>query len=134
MGSCSTPKTPAIATATANASSVTKAKAIPANVFEGDPTPDMDPLDEEAEAISESLQEKWRHPINTLPANGGMNDAELLPLMRKMEAAFEKIAGPNTTSVPSKDVDELKALIDKQQAQINALLKSVQPSEKERRV
>ena len=70
-------------------------------VFEGDPTPDMDPLDEEAEVISESLQEKWRHPIDTLPANGGMNDAESA-FMRKMEAAFEKIAGPNTTTVPGK--------------------------------
>ena len=69
LGFSSTPKTPAIATATANVSSGHEGKGNPSDyVFEGDPYPDMDPLDEEAEVISESLQEKWRHPIDTLPA------------------------------------------------------------------
>src|SRR6266705_2613092 len=36
-------------------------------IFLGDPTPDMEPLDAEAEAISESLAPKWTHPIESLP-------------------------------------------------------------------
>jgi len=39
-------------------------------VFLGNPGPDMDPLDAEAEAISESLKHKWIHPIESLPENG----------------------------------------------------------------
>src|SRR6266705_1767114 len=36
-------------------------------IFLGDPTPDMEPIDDEAEAISEALASKWVHPIESLP-------------------------------------------------------------------
>lgn len=38
--------------------------------FLGDPTPDMEPLDDEARAISETFKGKWINPIDALPANG----------------------------------------------------------------
>src|ERR1700735_3109676 len=44
--------------------------------FVGDPTPDMEPLDDEAEEISAKMREKWEHPIDSLPVNGGMNERE----------------------------------------------------------
>lgn len=34
--------------------------------FLGDPTPEMEPLDAEASAISASLQPKWSHPIEDI--------------------------------------------------------------------
>ena len=40
-------------------------------VFLGEPTPDMEPLDEEAEAISATCSSKWIHPIESLSAEGG---------------------------------------------------------------
>lgn len=36
----------------------------------GEPTPEMEPLDDEAEKINESLQAKWVHPIESLPVTG----------------------------------------------------------------
>lgn len=39
-------------------------------IFVGEPTPDMEPLDDEARAITEKHQAKWRNPIDSLPANG----------------------------------------------------------------
>lgn len=36
-------------------------------IFIGEPTPDMEPVDDEAIAISDSLRDKWKHPIETLP-------------------------------------------------------------------
>jgi len=39
-------------------------------VFVGEPTPDMEPLDEEAEAISKACEPKWQHPIESLGGQG----------------------------------------------------------------
>jgi|SRR5215475_2787785 len=41
-------------------------------VFVGEPTPDMQPIDDEAEAISRKIEAtgKWKHPIESLPAQG----------------------------------------------------------------
>jgi hypothetical protein len=39
-------------------------------VFEGPPTPAMEPLDEEAEAISNAHRKDWVHPIDSLSGNG----------------------------------------------------------------
>src|SRR5262245_50428965 len=36
-------------------------------VFEGPPTPDMEPLDDEAKEISAAERPKWVHPIESLP-------------------------------------------------------------------
>lgn len=38
--------------------------------FIGDPTPDMEPLDDEARAISDSFKDIWKHPIESLPEQG----------------------------------------------------------------
>lgn len=47
-------------------------KGIPADtVFLGPPTPDMEPVDEEAKVISAECSRNWVHPINDLPAQGG---------------------------------------------------------------
>jgi hypothetical protein len=96
-------------------------------VFFGSPTPDMEPMDEEAETISESLKAKWAHPIETLPANGGMNDAEAT-FMKNMMAAFAAQVGatpavPNT-SVSQEQYDSLKAQLD----EMKSMMASMQPS------
>jgi len=41
-----------------------------ANGSPGDPSPDMEPLDEEAEAISAKFRKRWTNPIEDLPATG----------------------------------------------------------------
>lgn len=39
-------------------------------LYMGPPTPDMRPLDEEAEAISAKYRPLWNNPIESLPSNG----------------------------------------------------------------
>jgi hypothetical protein len=43
-------------------------KAFPRDfIFSGEPTPEMEPLDDEAEKITDDLRDKWIHPIESLP-------------------------------------------------------------------
>ena len=75
--------------------------------FFGNPTPDMEPLDDEAEEITASMRMKWDHPIDSLPANGGMNDKEKT-FMDAMMKAFSGGAIPQNTPVPNAEVEALK--------------------------
>lgn len=77
--------------------------------FVGDPTQEMEPLNDEAEAISESLRDKWINPVETLPANGGMTSDETA-FMERMMSAFAKVAEAAqvpTTAVPREQYDAL---------------------------
>jgi len=38
--------------------------------FEGPPTPEMEPLDDEAKKLTEAESAKWVHPIESLPGQG----------------------------------------------------------------
>lgn len=93
-------------------------------IFIGDPTPDMEPLNDEAEAITDSFKSKWAHPIDTLPANGGMNDAEKV-FMEKMMAAFAGATQPNQATPANTEVDELKARLVKLEAALAAQAKPI---------
>lgn len=55
-------------------------------VFVGPPTPDMEPLDEEAQAISKAESHKWIHPIESLPGQG-FSKSLLDDLMQQVAAA-----------------------------------------------
>lgn len=90
-------------------------------LFMGPPTRDMEPLNEAAEAITETHKARWVHPIETLPANGGMN-AQEQAFMASMMAAFAKEVGaqaPNQ-SVPKDQYDALQERIAKLEAMILA--------------
>lgn len=84
-------------------------------IFFGEPTPDMEPMDEEAETISASLQAKWLHPIDTLPINGGMNEQEQ-KFMEQMMKAFGGAAAQQNTSVSQAQYDELKRELEAMKA------------------
>ena len=87
-------------------------------VFEGDPTPDMEPLDEEAEAISATFRAQWQHPIESLAPNGESYSSDLL---RMLEAQLLKAGkGEAAQAVPNSGVsrEEFEAL----QAQLAALM------------
>lgn len=91
-------------------------------IFIGDPTPDMEPMNEAAEALTNAQRPRWEHPIDTLPANGGMTSHETA-FMQNMMAEFTKAIGgtglPNA-SVPKEQYDELKARLEKLEAAIVA--------------
>jgi len=106
-------------------------------IFQGEPTPEMEPLNDEAEAISKSLQTKWAHPIDTLPVNGGMNDAERV-FMQNMMTEFAKQIGtalPQANlAVPNAEVDQLKERLAKLEALLAAQAKSASSEVPGRRV
>ena len=92
-------------------------------LFEGPPTRDMEPLNAEAEAITEQHKARWVHPIETLPANGGMNSQEIV-FMQTMMTEFAKQVGGSmpqgNQSVPREDYDALKERLAKLEAIIIA--------------
>lgn len=96
-------------------------------VFLGDPTPEMEPLNSAAEEISRGLRAKWEHPIETLPANGGMSSAEQA-FMESMMTQFAKQLGealPKTNiAVPDTEKEELKARL----ARLEALMTEQKPT------
>lgn len=68
-------------------------------VFFGDPTPDMEPLDEEAEKITERLRPKWSHAIDDLPAQGGYGDALAEKFERAITEAMSRVAAPKDQTI-----------------------------------
>lgn len=95
-------------------------------IFFGEPTPEMEPMDEEAEAISAKLMHKWTHPIETLPANGGMSEAESA-FMKNMMEAFAKQVGATSQPAPNASVsqeqyDDLKKQLDEMRTMMASLV------------
>lgn len=94
-------------------------------LFDGPPTRDMEPLNSEAEAITEQYRATWTHPIETLPANGGMNESEMAffkNMMAQFAGAMQTQQPPaiDNTSVPREEYDSLKDRLAKLEALIAA--------------
>lgn len=107
-------------------------------IFTGAPTRDMEPLNDAAQAITDQHRARWVHPIDTLPANGGMNEQEMA-FMQNMMAAFAKQVGAastvtmDNTTVPREHYDELKDRLTKLEALIAAQGNPKPPIAPERR-
>lgn len=84
-------------------------------IFLGDPTPDMEPLDEEAEAITAKLREVWEHPIESLPST--MSEGESA-FMAKMMEAFGQRPNVSANQVSVEEFNEMKRLVEDLKAQI----------------
>lgn len=88
-------------------------------VFIGSPTPEMEPLNAEAEAITASCRHRWDHPIESLPVNGGMTSDEQ-SFMAKMMEAFARTAPVENQSVSKEAYDELKDRLARLEAALAA--------------
>lgn len=93
-------------------------------VFLGDPTPDMEPLDDEAEARTNELRPRWEHPIDTLPANGGMTPQEQVFMEMIIKAMSGAVAQAPNTGVSSEAFAELQKVVAEQAALIASLTKT----------
>jgi hypothetical protein len=67
-------------------------------IFVGTPTPEMEPLNDAAQKVTDLCKHRWINPIESIPSNGGMTSAESA-FMQKMMEAFQGGAKPNA-SVP----------------------------------
>ena len=88
-------------------------------IFVGPPTPDMEPLDDEAQAISDAERPKWQQPIESLPGQGYSAS-----LLSQFEAQLAALVAGNTAkpasamSVSGVDPSAFEAL----QQQVAALM------------
>jgi len=94
-------------------------------IFQGEPTPDMVPLDDEAKAISAKLAAKWKHPIETL--SGSYADEMMKDLSAQMQEVREK-----TVAAPMEGMSELltamTAMMKQNQELLNAVVASKAPA------
>lgn len=97
-------------------------------LFTGDPTPDMEPLDDEARAISAKFASAWNHPIESLPGQGQMGGYSQSILDNLQRQAAEAQAKPQTTQVEgmSELLATMAAMI-KQNSEIMAGLAASRP-------
>lgn len=73
--------------------------------FSGDPTPEMEPVDEEAEAISKACAPKWKHPIDSLPGTVDFSQS----LIAGFEKAMMQVAPQPNTAVSQNDLAAVHA-------------------------
>ena len=88
--------------------------------YKGEPTPDMEPLDEEAADISATLRAKWEHPIDSLPVQGANYSEALLERLEKALQVAMTNSPDIAVSQPQSGVplEDFKAL----QEQVAALI------------
>lgn len=102
-------------------------------IFTGEPTPDMEPLDEEAIKISTALAPKWQHPIESLSGDFG---ASLISKFERQMTEMMKnpaLAAPTPSGAVSQDdFAKLQTQVAELMAR-NAELESKQPQAARRR-
>ncbi len=80
-------------------------------IFIGAPTPDMEPLDDAAKAISASYASQWKHPIDSLEGNGGFSAAILADFTKQLADAMtmnKPVASKSLSGVSKEDFDALQ--------------------------
>lgn len=89
-------------------------------IFDGEaiPGPAMEPLDDEAKAISASLEHKWIHPIDNIPSQGGFSATLLAGLEKQLDELSRKLPPPQPVAASGVTREEFEAL----QTQLAALL------------
>src|SRR5215468_188854 len=61
-------------------------------VFVGDPTPGMEPIDEEAEKVTAALRPKWHDPIKEYDAGMTPLEKQMLDLQRQIAEGLARLA------------------------------------------
>lgn len=110
-------------------------------LFDGDPTPDMDPMDDEAEAISLACKAKWTAPMGdtAFPSQGGNFGDKLLAQLSEQLAAvmnnnpLPKAAVGGVGVITAKQFAELKeqlAVVMASNAELAAQVAALQPAKR----
>lgn len=98
-------------------------------IFTGDPTPDMDPVDDEAGKITEAVKINWTHPMDDMP-DGGYGQSLLEGLEKKLTEAFrnagQTVGNQSLSGVSPEDFKALQEQVAALMAQ-NAELKAAKP-------
>lgn len=79
-------------------------------IFIGDPTPDMEPLDDTARAISDSFKDRWARPIDDLPTQGGFSSTLLANFEKQLAEAVARSGSIQPTPIKGVDPAEFETL------------------------
>lgn len=90
-------------------------------LFEGEPTPDMVPMDDAAKAISAKYAHKWKHPIETL--SGTYADEMLKDLSTQMQQVQEQTANAQAAGM-TELLAAMAAMMKQNQELLGALVAS----------
>lgn len=95
-------------------------------IFVGPPTPDMEPLDDEAEKISEEWKGKWSHPIESLSGYGDYSQSLFTQFEKELTSAIQRVSGTTpkvqNSSVNAVEFEALKKQVAELTKQNAALL------------
>lgn len=98
---------------------VAQGKGMPRDIiFEGPPTPDMEPMDEEAQAITDKWRDKWVHPIE------GLEGSYADQIWRSLEAQMQR-GQAASVGVPQDKFDELKTQVEQLMKQNSQLIEQL---------
>jgi hypothetical protein len=97
-------------------------------VFFGPPTPDMEPMDDEAQAETDSEKHKWVNPIDSLAPEIGQEFGKQLleALNRQVDMAGQRQA-VSLRGTSDSDIEALKAMVAQQQKMIEQLMSGAAP-------
>jgi hypothetical protein len=92
-------------------------------IFRGTPTPDMEPLDEEAQAISDAERKNWIHPIEAL--NMTYSESRLSEFERGIAEILAKEASKPSRPIQSMSLSGIDPeAFEKMQQQIATLMEA----------
>lgn len=77
-------------------------------IFIGDPTPDMLPIDAEAKAISATFADKWKHPIDSLETT--FSQSLLTNFEQQLAKLLKAATGDQSVSLNGVSKDDFEAL------------------------
>lgn len=81
-------------------------------IFTGNPTPEMEPLNEEAQALTDQFRVKWDNPMSADGlARAGQLDAREQSFLDAMTKAFANAVPQPNQSVPKEQYDALLARV-----------------------
>lgn len=99
--------------------------------FLGEPTPEMEPVNDEAQAISDSLRSKWERPFDSFQtaADGDFSTRLLAGIEKALNKAAQNTGDvPGATMVPKGEYDALKDQMAEMQKQMDAILAQAKPA------
>lgn len=99
--------------------------------FLGEPTPEMEPINDEAQTISDSLRAKWEKPFDSFQtaADGDFSTRLLAGIEKALNKASQNTGDvPGATVVPITEYNALKDQMAEMQKQMDAIMAQTKPA------
>ena len=89
-------------------------------IFVGPPTPGMEPIDDEAQAVSDAERKNWKHPIDDIP-DRSYSEGLLDSLQAQLAEAASRSAVPRNDSKIDSVLEVMTAMMAQNQKMLESL-------------